>query len=123
MEENIADFAAQLGCSALEQQYRQLAANRWVHGVPAAGFAWPSGVAGSVCCYKSGAVCSAYLVSGGATQPAALATGLQAGGAQYAVLEQRGLAGEAQQKQSPIFRFPAACRMPAVTNTSCSPSL
>ncbi|PRW32561.1 putative trehalase [Chlorella sorokiniana] len=28
MEENIADFAAELGCTALEQQYRQLAANR-----------------------------------------------------------------------------------------------
>lgn len=29
METNIADFAAELGCTALEQQYRQLAANRW----------------------------------------------------------------------------------------------
>ena len=29
MEENIADFAAELGCTALEQQYRQLAASRW----------------------------------------------------------------------------------------------
>ena len=33
MEENIADFAAELGCTALEQQYRQLATNRWVYRV------------------------------------------------------------------------------------------
>lgn len=37
MEQNIADFAAVLGCADVEQRFRQLAANRWAPGGPRLG--------------------------------------------------------------------------------------